>query len=64
MPPNAAKYPGISAASSLPRKISAVDAGEWARNSPLPRSRSPTNVFALIDDEIVSGTSVTSGAKR
>ncbi len=44
--------------------MSSVDAGECARNSPLPRSRSPTNVFALMDDEIVSGTNVTNGAKK
>ena len=39
-------------------------AGEWARNSPVPRSRSPTMVAAPTAVEIVSGTTTATGANR
>ena len=38
--------------------------GECARNSPVPRSRSPTMAWAPTADEIVSGTTIATGARR
>jgi hypothetical protein len=55
---------GDEAGDQLAEVDLADPAGEWARNSPVPRSRSPTMVAAPTAVEMVRGTTTATGANR